>query len=117
MSRRRSQEIELNFDGLTDAVTNLVGALILLIVLVLGVTKVAGRGATSANQPVPRWDSFAPSQTDGPKPVQPLLRQIELLRRDIAVTDQQMKELELVMDELRQKYREMTKTQDSGTKQ
>lgn len=36
--RGRYGDDELNFDGLTDAVTNLVGALILLVVLVIAVT-------------------------------------------------------------------------------
>lgn len=36
---RRSEGLELNFDGLTDAVTNLVGALLLLVVLVLGLSR------------------------------------------------------------------------------
>lgn len=40
MKRERRQDgIELNFDGLADAVTNLVGTLILLVVLVVGLTR------------------------------------------------------------------------------
>lgn len=37
MSRRnsRNSEQEMNFDGLADSVTNLVGALILVVILVL----------------------------------------------------------------------------------
>lgn len=38
MSRSRHQELELNFDGLTDALTNLVGTLILFVFLLLAVT-------------------------------------------------------------------------------
>lgn len=44
MAARRGEGLELNFDSLTDVITNLVGGLIMLIVLVVGATqaKVAG---------------------------------------------------------------------------
>lgn len=39
MAAPRKQGLELNFDGLTDSVTNLVGALILIVVLLIGITQ------------------------------------------------------------------------------
>lgn len=54
MKRRRRQDgIELNFDGLTDAVTNLVGTLILLVVLVMALTHEAQphKGGSSSEPP------------------------------------------------------------------
>ena len=41
MTRRTRDRIALSFEGLTDAVTNLTGALILLVALVLGVSHAA----------------------------------------------------------------------------
>ena len=42
MTRKaRNQHVAVSFDGLTDAVTNLTGAIILLVVLVLGITAEA----------------------------------------------------------------------------
>lgn len=63
MAAPRKQEIELNFDGLTDSVTNLVGALILIVVLVISITQravytpppesvVAESGADEADRPL-----------------------------------------------------------------
>lgn len=52
--KRRGDGLELNFDGLTDAVTNLVGSLLLLVVLVLGMSRPkaadSGAGGASAAQ-------------------------------------------------------------------
>ena len=113
MSNRRIQsEFGINFDGLTDAVTNLVGALILLIVLILALTKSAGN--TSAGSAT-RWDTFAPAMESGPVPLQPLLRQIVLLQQNIAITNQQMTDLEATMAELRQNHRAIMRRHESPT--
>lgn len=81
---RRSDEIELNSDGLTDAVTNLTGTLILLVVLMFGITH--------AVQPEMELPPPAPENTG--KPVGPLLRKIEMLRREIQNVDGQIRGLE-----------------------
>jgi TolA-binding protein len=44
-ARRRNESLDLNFDGLTDAVTNLAGSLILLVLLVMGLTAPRSPGA------------------------------------------------------------------------
>ena len=49
--KRRNSGVEFNFDGLTDAVTNLVGSLILLVVLILAVTTPKMAGLTRLPEP------------------------------------------------------------------
>ena len=97
--RRRNTEIELNFDGLTDAVTNLVGALILLVLLLVGVTReyVIFAQPTAPPPPAPNMDE----PLEGPKTLDELHRQVAVLRAAIIQADQEITELEQKMPDLR----------------
>jgi hypothetical protein len=82
---RRRDTIELNFDGLTDAVTNLVGTLILLVVLVMMLTRESA--------------SFTPRETAAGADQQPqsavsLLERIEVLREQIRQVQREVQTLE-----------------------
>ena len=79
--KRRRSQVELNFDGLTDSVTNLVGALVLIVVLLIGVTREAIYSAPTAAE-VP-----AEEAAEGPKSVEELFTQVEILREQIRRTD------------------------------
>ena len=81
MARRRKSEIELNFDGLTDSVTNLVGALILIVLLMIGVTTSSAPSAPApAQRPAPV----------GSESAEQLLMKIEYIRAQIrAVRNEQ----------------------------
>lgn len=101
---RRNERVVLNFDGLTDAVTNLTGTLILLVVLIFGIT-------TEARTPSPPPPPSPPAEkTHQGKPIRPLLQKIEILRLQIEQTDQQIRmlgddlpRLEAQVQELQQK--------------
>ncbi len=75
--------IDVNFDGLTDSVTNLVGAIILLVVLIVGVT-------TNALQKAPAPNEAMASQS-GEFPVDALLQQVVVLQAQIDGADQQVR--------------------------
>lgn len=92
--KRRNSQTELNFDGLTDSVTNLVGAMILLVVLLIGLTKRA-----VPDQP-PHAANSATQQTDVGEMNQ-LLLQVESLMVAIQQTDQEIKDLEAEVPQLR----------------
>ena len=96
MSRKRNaSEIELNFDGLTDSVTNLVGVLILLVVLLVGVTSSKALSLNAER-----------SESSGTKKVEELIvlqRATELLRIQIANVDQQISKIEAELPELESK--------------
>src|SRR4051794_24932225 len=53
MAKRRMSQIELNFDSMTDLITNLAGGLILLVLLLLGVTREAVSQSKPAPPPAP----------------------------------------------------------------
>jgi len=87
----RESDLELNFDGLTDATTNLVGALILLVILLVGVTVAKPEPGVGQVRPAP----IEPEPSiEGPRSVDELLRQAELLRAEIAAVDNEIKLLE-----------------------
>jgi len=84
--RRRNEGVALNFDGLTDAVTNLTGTLILLVVLIFGIT-------TEARTPAPPPPPPPAPRTRQGKPILPLLQKIEILKLQIEQTDKQIRTL------------------------
>lgn len=96
MSRnQRNQPITISFDGLTDAVTNLAGTLILLVVLILGVTHAARPGRSSREQ-----SSDATSATV-------LLQRIHALEMEISLIDRQILQAEQEVPELRQRVQKL----------
>ncbi len=77
MPNPRRSQLELNFDGLTDSVTNLVGALILLIVLLIGITRQAVLAPLPGTVP----DSAGAEQSaDAEETLSQFLKQVELIR-------------------------------------
>lgn len=97
--------MELNFDGLTDAITNLAGALILLVVLLIGLTRSVVEepeevvGATPAAEPPP-----AVEQAAGDRTLESLLETVQTLRARIAHIDREIKDIEEQrLPELRQR--------------
>jgi hypothetical protein len=80
----------MNFDGLTDSVTNLVGNMILLVVLLLGVTRehIKSGPPQLAEQPP------APVTHAGPRTLDALLLQIQALRVEISNVDREIREFE-----------------------
>ncbi len=77
MPRPRTSQLELNFDGLADSVTNLVGALILLIVLLIGVTQ---RAVIAPPPGTVRDDGGAESSDEAETTLAQFLQQVTLLR-------------------------------------
>lgn len=99
MSRKqRSGNVELNFDGLTDSVTNLVGALILLVVLIIGITREA------VSQPALRRNSRPGDAPVRQKSIRPLQNRVNLLRAQINGVDRNIdslkRELKQLSDEI-----------------
>lgn len=86
MSRQvRSNDIELNFDGLTDSVTNLVGSLILLVVLVVGLTsEVRPKELPKA----------ASEEVKAERSIASLIEQVEILSQQIRSVDQEVRTIE-----------------------
>lgn len=95
MSRRqRTQQVVINFDGLTDAVTNLAGVLILVVVLILGITS-----QTDSNPP--QETSAAASAEDDS--LEPLLRRVQMLRLQILAVDEEIRRYEQELPELQRR--------------
>jgi len=103
--QRRNEQASLNFDGLTDAVTNLTGTLILLVVLILGITTEAGTPLHALRPP-------GEDGHDG-KPIGPLLQKIENLKLQIQQVDQHVRELERDLPRLRQQVEDLRKAAES----
>lgn len=92
--RKRDSELDLNFDGLTDTVTNLVGNLLLIVVLLIGITRDA---VYSPPTPTPAATAGESDEDETNR----LLRQAELLRALIDGAGRQMGELQRELPELR----------------
>jgi hypothetical protein len=77
---RSSEHAQLNFDGLTDSVTNLTGTLVLLVLLLIGVTQrnVAPWPGPSA----PAEENTDPGRQSADALLQQSSLMIEQLRRD-----------------------------------
>lgn len=90
----------MNFDGLTDSVTNLVGNLILIVVLMLGLTKEVTRTEPPQAVSVSAPASLPPPIRTGTRRVEHLLLQAETLKAAIAQVDRDLGELEKQVPEL-----------------
>jgi hypothetical protein len=101
MATRRTSNVELCFDSMTDLITNLAGGLILLVLLLLGVT----REASSQSPPPPAVPEG--TRDAGEKTVRPLRNQINLLRAEIAAIEQDVKGLEAQLPVLSQQVKEL----------
>jgi len=89
----RSTKVELNFDGLTDAVTNLTGTLILLVVLMLGITRAVTKEGSGGYR--------------GGKPVDPLLQQVTALEMQINAIDEEISRLQRDLPVWQRRAREL----------
>ncbi|HUG92361.1 MAG TPA: hypothetical protein VML55_16095 [Planctomycetaceae bacterium] len=98
-ARRREQQFNLNFDGLTDSVTNLVGALILLVLLIIGIS----REALSEDKPPP---SPQPPEI-GQKSIIPLQHRVTLLQSQVHAVDVEITALDVRMNTLRDEIDEL----------
>ena len=97
MARRpRSFQIELNFDGLTDSITNLVGALIVLVLILLGIMN----SPRLLDVPSDKASGDAAAEAES---VDDLLQEMQLLQARLAVIDSQMNSVESELPELKQK--------------
>lgn len=94
-ARKRNSELQLNFDGLTDSVTNLVGDLILLVVLLIGVTKEAVRA------PAESLSIETGENKKAPKSIVPLLDRINLLQSELQQVHREVAQLEGRLPDLR----------------
>ena len=101
--RHHAQKTITNFDGLTDAVTNLVGTLILLVVLILGIT--------TQGQPRNRPDD-SPTQETETLSIEPLVRRIEMIRLEIRQVDSQTRQIEQALPGLEERIRQLRSASD-----
>lgn len=104
--RNRSNALELNFDGLADSVTNLVGALILLVVMIIGVSKDA---ITQAETP----PSVQSGKEGSDKPTLPLKQRIALLEAEVSHMDASIGQLHGRLEPLKQEVEELLEKVDS----
>jgi hypothetical protein len=103
MAKRRTSEVELCFDSMTDLITNLAGGLLLLVLLLMGLTR---ESSAQAPQAVP--------QEKGPKDaaeksVRPLLDRINRLKGEIRRADEQIRELDQRLPQLKEQVEDLLK--------
>lgn len=101
MTRKaRTSQIEINFDGLTDSVTNLVGSLILILVLLIGLTT---SGSYSNVPPGTVVSQPLEEPLEGTRSVRTLRLQIEELLSQIEQSDAEISSHEEKMRSLRKR--------------
>lgn len=95
----RRSRANLNFDGLTDAVTNLTGAMILLVVLLLGITREAQPESEGGPPPQPVVEVV---------PIDPLMQQAKLLKAQIQAIEAQIETIEREIPALEDEVKRLT---------
>jgi hypothetical protein len=106
MARSRDSQVEMNFDGLADSVTNLVGALILVLVLVIGITD----DAVSQPPVVPVTPSPEPAAAEpfrGDRTLPTLENRVAILRSRLQTSDQDVTRLRSRLGELHEQAKEL----------
>ena len=100
---RRNTEVEFNFDSLTDCVTNLVGALLLLILLVVAITDEAvSQEASPAPAPTVQAQPAGMTHTDSE-----LKNRLERIEAGTANAKTQVKNLNDEIDRLEKRLEEL----------
>jgi len=106
MPRRPITEIELNFDGLTDSLTNLVGTLILFVFLMFVVTR---------ENSLPGAASGFHDRAGGTHSIQQLLQRAAQLQAELQVIDQQIEQQAAALPPIRHRIEELlNKTKQSS---
>lgn len=101
---------ELSFDGLADSVTNLVGALILLVLLIIGVT----REAVSQTPEPPPQTGDGEADADGNVSLSPLTNRAEFLRSQLRTVEQEISDLDGSLEQLRGEVDELLERVESA---
>ncbi len=92
MASHRLSHIELNFDGLTDAITNLTGSLVLLVVLMFAMTTPKEQGFEEPRFPEPQIGEAIS--------MVPLVEKLQIMRAEIEQLAQQTQQIEDRLPEL-----------------
>lgn len=111
MAQRRRNELELNFDSLTDLITNLAGGFILLVLLLMGVTRPAQSQNKGAAESAPTPAPAAPESGD--RAATPLRLRLNALRTQVQSVDQEIGKLREDLPSLRTEVDELLKKVDS----
>lgn len=107
MASRRASVVALNFDGLTDSVTNLAGSLILVTLLLMGITTDYVRPAIVTPPPEERAEDQLADQ-----PIDGLIREVEVLRGQVTAADAEIVRLEQELARLRIRARDLIDSAD-----
>lgn len=99
LRRSRTSGQEMNFDGLADSVTNLVGALILVVILVIGVT------GDAVSQPPP--EKSPSSRNGGDRSLKSLQNKLAALRVHLHDVEQETGKLNERLNSLRDEADEL----------
>lgn len=106
MGKRPDCSLEINFDGLTDTVTNLVGSLILLVVLVVAATRPKVQGV--AELPVPD------NSVGAERAIDPLLDELGRMRTQIESVEGEIQRMEARLPELAEEIQQLKAGGDSA---
>jgi chromosome segregation ATPase len=105
MARRRDSTLELNFDSLTDTITNLCGGLILLVMLVTGASQPKKEGVTEL--PPPENKVGSDSRVDQLlNDLHTINAHVEQVEQDTARVEARLPEIEEEIEELSRQFLE-----------
>ena len=93
MARRRDNEIELDFDGLADSLTDLVGTLTLFVFLLFVLSNEIRPPAAAPSVPTIGWEQVAGKS----RSIADLKREVSMLDRELATLNGAIKQEETQM--------------------
>jgi hypothetical protein len=109
MASRRKNTIDLNFDSITDLITNLAGGLILVVLLLIGVTKdAASQTKSPPNTPEPGGQANA-----GTKSAREVLQRINDLKFEVKAVEDGIRKLEAPLRQARDEAEELLRKVES----
>lgn len=114
MALRRTSQLELCFDSMTDLITNLAGGLVLVVLLLLGMTQ-----ETKKVESEVEFATMVKKKGIGSgKSIHPLETQSQVLRAEILALEKNIASMEAKLPKLQQEVEELlVRSRKTGKKQ
>lgn len=116
MSRRRPNHFDLNFDSLTDLITNLAGGFTLLVLLLWGITQQGEDNMAYSPKHTPMPKTASGKRDAGDQSLIPLQKRAIALRAETQGFQRDLDQLEQEIPQLRKELEDLIKLAEPAKK-